>query len=359
MLKSFPSKILLIISVFLFTSFLSIQFYNAESSDNDYSEKTENTEIRSAELVTINEEFTGERIITGSNVKINGKTNGNLIVAGEKVEINGDVDGSVFVAGGGVVINGSISENLYVAGNKVYVNSINISGDVFYGAFEGGIVTSAVKGKVFGSNSKNDVASYLGTVTNTNDVEIDNFKMTEEFSKSMQQVGQKLGWIALIVGFLSTLILVLVIVYAFPVKNSMLVETLNTRKLSDTFMKALIGLIFVIGATILIMFSMFIVVGFSFAIFLIIIMLLLWIYSFCISYYLIGNEILALFGGQIKNKFVATTIGVILVSVLYFIPIINILVGLVHWLLMLAVTGQIVTMKYEAFRMRSNVKIEN
>ncbi|OEH85354.1 hypothetical protein BHU72_04475 [Desulfuribacillus stibiiarsenatis] len=66
----------------------------------------------------------------GNNIRISGDIMGTGFIAGGTVQIDGTVDGDLFVAGQQVVLNGVITGNLYIAGMDLQING-QILGDVF------------------------------------------------------------------------------------------------------------------------------------------------------------------------------------------------------------------------------------
>lgn len=106
--------LLMFLSVFSVTAIAS----NMNSSD------------QSMEVLEQGETLQGPGFFSGNNVQIDGTVEGTTFAAGNVVHVNGKINGSLFVAAQTVVINGEITGNIYVAGQNVNVDG-QIRGDVF------------------------------------------------------------------------------------------------------------------------------------------------------------------------------------------------------------------------------------
>ena len=90
---------------------------------------------------------TGNYITAGSTVRVSGTVQGDSYVAGGDVTVDGTIDGDMVVAGGTVSVTGKISQNLRVMGGNV-----EISGTVGRNvSVAGGSVTITQTAKIGGS----------------------------------------------------------------------------------------------------------------------------------------------------------------------------------------------------------------
>lgn len=118
-------------------------------------DKTKNLYV-SGKSVTIEPKVLGDLIATGGSILVNGEIEQSLFVAGGTVTVRSQVNQNARIAGGTVTISGTVNEDLFVAGGTVNVSDTAvIHGDVFA---SGGTVT--IDGRVEG----NTVVSG-GTVT--------------------------------------------------------------------------------------------------------------------------------------------------------------------------------------------------
>lgn len=133
------SMLLLVMLVFL--SFPS----NAEAAD-----------FRSGSEVNIGPEETvnDDLYATGGTVNINGTVNGDLVAAGGSVNIRGAINGDVIASGGSVVVSGMVRDNVRASGGSVVISS-TVSGDVVAagGSVELGPEASVGRDLVVGAGS--------------------------------------------------------------------------------------------------------------------------------------------------------------------------------------------------------------
>ncbi len=94
--------------------------------------------------------------VAGANVTVNGNTEGDLVAAGGMVSVVGDVENEAMVAGGTVILSGKINGHARIAGGNITI-SAPIGGDLILGA---GNVTITEKSSVGG-----DLVAGVGNFT--------------------------------------------------------------------------------------------------------------------------------------------------------------------------------------------------
>lgn len=89
------------------------------------------TYYAAGQVVTIDGDIDGDLVCAGNTVSINGAVHGDVICGGQTITINGPVDGSVRVAGQVVDLGGTIGRNAMVASQSLTLGSTaKISGDL-------------------------------------------------------------------------------------------------------------------------------------------------------------------------------------------------------------------------------------
>ncbi len=99
--------------------------------------------------------------IAGANVTVNGKTDGDLVAAGAMVSAEGPVEQDIIAAGGSIAVRGPVGGDARIAGGHISINA-PIAGDVLV---TGGTISLADKTTVGG-----DLVVCGGTVTVTSPV---------------------------------------------------------------------------------------------------------------------------------------------------------------------------------------------
>lgn len=106
--------LLLVLSVFSIQAFAS----NMDSSDE------------TMEILEQGETVHGPGFFSGDSVQIDGNVDGTTFAAGNEVHVNGTINGSLFVAAQTIIIRGEVTGNIYVAGQSIQLAGQS-RGDIF------------------------------------------------------------------------------------------------------------------------------------------------------------------------------------------------------------------------------------
>lgn len=295
-------------------------------------------------------------ITAGNIVDINGDVNGDLIAAGNQINVTSNIIGNVFLAGSTVRIEGTINKDAFIgAGNIIISKDAVINGDLITasatltinGTVNGSIKTSGSTITINGKVSKNisaytsslvinSDANILGNVSYTSDkdAKIDPAaKVLGQVTKktapqASQNIGlRKLGVVAFlgsataaIISLITILIVGIVLLLLFPKKIEEISENIKNR-----FWPSFgLGFLSLIITPVIIVLLFAIILGIPLAL----ILMALYIFALYTTKIFVG---LAL-GKKITNgkwsAIWAMTLGVVLLSILEIIPILNIFVGI-------------------------------
>lgn len=218
------------------------------------------------DVVEINGTVNGDVYVAGGQVFVNGLINGDLLVAGGDVTISGVITQNVRTVGGSVIVNADIGRNLTVgAGNATITDKARVAGSVVVGAGNvtlsapvGNNVTvgsgnlilaSTVGGKVnagvetitvaSGTKIANDLtywsyedaqisneATILGNTTKNTPSSKSTKKVSKnDFNKSFKKFIQTTKF----VGFLSALLVGLLLLNFFPSYGKKTIKTLGQK----------------------------------------------------------------------------------------------------------------------------------
>ena len=136
---------LLIITLFalLLIVPVSAEAFAVKTGDSIYIAKDQTIEgnlYAVGSSITVDGTVTGDVICAGQTININGAIEGDVICAGQSININGAVNGSVRVAGNSININGQIARNAMAFGAAVNLGADAVVGwDMLIGAAVGGI----------------------------------------------------------------------------------------------------------------------------------------------------------------------------------------------------------------------------
>lgn len=116
------------------------------------------------QTVTIDGTVSGDVIAAAQTININGRVEGDIIVAAQDVTINGEVGGNVRIAGNSLTINGTVTRNVNAFGANVVFGSESLVGwDVYLaganiearGTIDGNLDGWAGKALLMGKVGKN------------------------------------------------------------------------------------------------------------------------------------------------------------------------------------------------------------
>ena len=328
----------------IFTYFLVfIAFFTIKTSAYAFSTISANNETGD---VSINSDQTiNDNVATaGNNVTIKGIINDDLYVAGANVTIDGEIKGTLFAAGNIVTINGKVDKDALIAGNVINVNSsstiardlftagntITVDGKVGRDLYTTGaqsLLNNEVDGNVkaaIGAINLGNQAKIKGQLDYSNDKELtfnnkeaiegginfNKISTSESSTNTFQQ--QAINWLLSLVQFLLIgLILVLII--------PKWLDQLATN-IQNSFWKNLgIGFLILVAVPIAAIICLITIVGAPLmAILTGIYIFLMYIAKFWVAYYL-GK----LIGKNKYSPILTMSIGIFVLQILFFIPIIG------------------------------------
>ncbi len=140
-LAPFENKVWLVVGVFLLST---VCVSGALAADFKAEGKTGNITISEGEslsnlytggnVILINSNIGKDLLTGGRTITVNGDVEDDLWAAGQSVVINGRVGGSVRTGGGDVVITGVVEEDVFAGGNNITIEeTAEIRGDLFVG----------------------------------------------------------------------------------------------------------------------------------------------------------------------------------------------------------------------------------
>lgn len=244
-------------------------------------------------------------VIAGGNVSIDAPIKGDLIVFGGEVDLNSDVGGKIVAAGGTINLRGDVARNVVMAGGQVRILSTSeIGRDA---AVIGGDVYNA--GKIGGTLWVN-----AGNFENNGTVGDLKFQQWEEDEAAEEKAEAFISTfsILMILGFL---IVGLIILRLFPRSFSAVDREIR----QSPPVKALLGLGLIVASMILIVISIFTVVGMPLgflllALFVAALMLANLFVSFSLGRWIVSAL------NQTLGDYPAFILGYVVLSVLFLIP---------------------------------------
>ncbi len=321
---------------------------------------------------TVEANVTGDLVAAGSTVTVDGDVSGGVLVAGSTLNFNGKVSGSLRVAGGNVNINGEVGGDVVVfGGNVVFGTKSIIDGDVlvFGGTvdFKGSVLGSIKDGYIgsvnLGGSVSGDVTfNRVGTLVVTSDAavtgELEYSSQNEGTISSSAKIGGKTVYnkvaanntLSSLVPNLGSVIFGLLIAFvtimAFILLAPKFTKNVVNNAVVKPWSKIGIGLLaFIVAPIVMFLFAItFFGLG--------IMGYLLVVYVALIA---LAGTISAILAGSYTWKFAAKDkellvnwktafVGVLIVALLKFIPIIG---WLAVFVLFLIVFGTLVTMSFD------------
>lgn len=266
--------------------------------------------------------------IVGGQVTVNGEIRRNLTVAGGNINLTNtaSVHGSIVAAGGTMVLAIPVEKDATVAGGNVTVSDI-IEGDLRVAAGQVRLTSKAAVGR--------DLTYWSGHPASIDENARIGGRIVQKLpSERLAQSARKLaatvaGFILLakIIGFFSTLIIGLLMIYFFPSYSREVVSTIREKPLASL---GLGFLIFVVTPAAII-FLLVTLVGIPLALILSALYLIGLYLARILAIFCIGTLLLAWFGKKIGEGWVLV-IGLVTYSILTLIPFVG---GLVTMLAVL------------------------
>lgn len=296
-------------------------------------------------------ETTGDLEAFGGQVEIRGTVDGDLSAFAGNVVIAGNVTGDVETAAGNVMIAGQVDGNVSAGGGNVQLAE---SGSVG-GTFEAGAASVRIDGTVDGNArvgadtiTVGETASiggdleYDGTLDVADGAQIQGETIqTDDLQTGAEPAPVVPGWIFGVYALLVTLLVGAVLLLAFPAFSRGLVD----RTADRPGWTGLAGIGALVGIPIVLVVVAITIVGIPLALAGFFLWLLaLWIGSIY-GRYVLGAWLLSL--ADRENRWAALVLGVVLVAVLGWLPIVG---GLIELVVLLLGLGALAMGLYDAYR---------
>ena len=130
--KTFKILLLLIICLIPLTV---AKAADTKAGDNIYIAKGEIMDgnlYAAGQTITIDGTVSGDVIAAAQNITINGRVEGDVIAAAQNITINGEVGGNVRIAGNSLTINGTVTRNVNTFGaNVIFGSDSHVGWDVY------------------------------------------------------------------------------------------------------------------------------------------------------------------------------------------------------------------------------------
>jgi len=375
------SVVFILMFSFYAHSVLAAEFYFAKKGGNVSISKDEQVKnlYTAGNLISINGDIEKGFYAAGNVVTVNGDVDGSISVVGGTTVIRGNVEDSVHVGGGSILIEGQIKEDLFLAGGNIIVsNSASVGGDLIVGGgtvdiqgpingdvrIAGGqvIINSEIGGKI------NVIADELKLGSQANIVNGLNYKSPKEAFiddgalvlgeiNFIESKYKEAGWIKhpktflsiLTLGFLikilGMIVVGLVLIYVFKSLTKELVKEGLTHFWSNLG-HGFAALILTPVACIILLFT---VVGIWLAGLLGITYLFMVILALGLASVTFGSWLIKVLKKQSEYSidWQAVVLGVIVLKIIIWIPIVGWLIGLIFVLVSL---GSIYQLAYQSLR---------
>jgi hypothetical protein len=254
-------------------------------------------------MVTIDNEVGDDLRVIGSNININDNIGGEALILGSNIVLGKDsiINEKLTVFGALVTLNGKVMNDVKVRAEKIIINNeVYGNADFVVEELEFG-PKGIIKGELkIPENVDFDKEKVQGTI-----------QLQLEKAKPKINFGSKLFNI---IGLFSLgLIFILVFGKLFDKANNILIK--------KPLFSALIGLVALIALPIIIIILMITVIGIYLALILILLYILMLMFAFIIVPYRIGVFILNFLGS--KSKILALIVGLVVIAILGFIPVVK------------------------------------
>lgn len=302
--------ILLALIVLLSSSVQALQTFSGQvvSIDHPVSDDV----FAAGNVVNINAPV-NSAVAAGGTLNINAPVKGDVFAAGGQVYINSDVGGKIVTAGGNVNLGGNIGTNLVAAGGNVNILPGKVVGrDALVSA--GNMVNA---GKVNGN-----LTVYASSFQNTGSAGRVEFHRTEnETARAQPSGGFNFFGVLMAIGYL---ILGLIMLRYIPG----LFTAIDGEVKSSTILKAIIGFVSIIVSLIVIFIIAITVIGLPIAV----ILALLFIVSLMLTGIFVSFSLGKWIGVRANLKYgdmALFIIGFIILNILFLIPYVGGLIGLI------------------------------
>lgn len=274
----------------------------------------------------------GDLIATGGQLRLNGEVTGDVLASGGILEISGEVEGDVRIAGGQVTVSGSVGEDLFATGGQLTLTSTGEVGEDL--VFAAGQMT--LDGTVSG-----DVLGAAGTYSRGGEVAgEENVTLNEDAEEEPTLADRALDALQ---RFISILVVAALVLWLAPRLIEAPAQTLRQRPLASFGIGVLgmVGFFVLLAAVILVTVLLAILFGLigldglvGAVIFTLVAVLVVLGFLFFLALVFGAPAAVGMWMGRLAfespaQRWVALILGVLVVVVLSYIPVVGGWLGLV------------------------------
>ena len=367
--------LLFVLVAFSSSVFAQSTFREDEVSRLESDETVNGDYFAAGEKVVVSGTVRGDAYIAGGNIRIDGNIDGDLLVAGGDIEIAGRVGGDVRAAGGDVTVLGDVGKNLtllagsgeVLPGAKLGGNVVALGGDVLVETPVPGSLTSAAGGLTVADSVGNGInafvgelnltskASVAGDLTYWSEEQADISKEATISGKVIQNKPEKKVdtqqaekfFAGIKIGFdIFFLLSALLVGLAFAGLLPNFVRRISNMVLGRPWASLGFGFLALIVMPIAAVILMVTVIGLPVGLLTLVgYMALLWLSKVFVSF-AVGRRILDLMGRKGAGLVLSLVLGLVVLGVLDWVPIVG---GLVGFVLMLMGMGGYLLTKREMY----------
>lgn len=254
-------------------------------------------------------------LIAGNAITFNGNISKDLAVFGKDLDIYGTVSRDAFLFGSSIKLQGTYSRDVKVYGSTVNLENVKITGDLY---ILGEDVTLGKDIEVTGSIKINKDAA----VTNDNNIIYNTYNSDVKETSTWNYV------LSYFVGLCSTLALFLVLALIIPKAFTGLNKKLDKLDVLSPFVLIGKGALLLIACPLLIVLLFSLYIGVYLALLLIVLFILILAFASLYVSYMVGYLVWKKLFKQEDNTLIVGLIGIIIVSLLQFIPVLAIFIEL-------------------------------
>ena len=257
-------------------------------------------------------------LFAGNSVEITGEVNNDLFVAGNTIKIDESalVSRDVYAAGNILTISANLNGNVFAVGNRLVLDSVTIDGDLD-AAFDSIVVLG--KSSISGTFKYNEDAVVSG-------LENLSFAEKEVYASPSVKTSFATKLLNKLISVLGTLALTFVLIAVF---NKFALKLLKNFRGKEVFKNTLVGLGILIFVPTVAIFVMLTIVGLPLGLVALALWLLSAIFAESVSGLVLGDLLAKeVFKKEKMSLYLKVTIGIVLLELLSFVPILGLLVGM-------------------------------
>ena len=348
-------KILNVMLVIVLCLVLSIKGVQAKSHINEL--------FKAGDKITIDKKLDGTAFIAGNEIKVEETIDGIPFIAGNSIKINSEQD-YLITAGKDIVLTNNINKDLFVAGENIEIKGSNLKRDAY---IAGATVTvdGTVDRNIYIYGEKIELkGTYNGNITvSTNEISIDDdtiIKGTIKYNEdavvkglntnvktsTYKSIENEVTFKELVSNAISSYIhialLGIVLVFAFEKIFKVLKKKTDKQTIKDVLINSGKGFLILVGTPIVVLMllltGLFVSVGVIGAI-----IYGIFIYmSSIVSGYVLANALDKKVFKRNMNNYLLVIVGLLILSIVKYIPVIGGLVMLISLLYGLGIIGNLI-----------------